>query len=60
MTKQKTTIQLEAGITLSRADAIEQLTLSLGAYPLTNFNLAAMAEKLANELGQASKNRGKI
>ncbi len=45
-------------IKLTRADVIEQLTLSLGAFPLpSNFNLVAMAERLANELEQASGNR---
>lgn len=47
-------------IKLNRADAIEQLILSLGALPLgsiskSGWNLSAIAEKLANELEQASK-----
>lgn len=45
-------------IKLTRSEAIEQLTFSLGAFPLPdNFNLSAMAEKLANELVRATNNR---
>ena len=40
---------------LRKNEVLEQLILSLGAFPLpSNFNLAAMAEKIANELQQAS------
>lgn len=47
-------------IKVSRADAIEQIALSLGALPMpANWNLAAVAEAIANDLVRLTDNQAK-